>query len=544
MVTQVVRHRLPADTPSDFLFYQLPKLDYGFRMLLLDLPFVERALRQLRKDHSELRRGQDLADILPYLPVDAFDEVAAVLAEIGSRRRGDPLIAMAGWAPAERLAEVLALAAKGHAAWEDAPLGTRQKPWVPLMQAIAPRLSTEADYAAAVTLWRALTGEARASTIEIMAPYLDEGTARALLRELAALRHLKDPVPVMVAVGALAARLTVGGGDEEVRALVARFVDPQMRLTEEPSVMIAQQLAPLIGWIHPDTTRQAVRAICRLISLDQGKAKQLRPDLARLARHMSRRPDLLDDALETALRPSAWQPATRLVVLETVAAHLDDATLQRTLASMLPGPLEPEALTAIAAVVGPPPRSDAPDPYAQLRRDALDRVTAVENDRQRVSTIAAVAPCLSEPLAVEALELVAAMTRKVMFPTVLRAADALGPRLPAEALPRALDVLLDTPMFDGEEVRHVTRLMERLGHDDPTHSLQRALHPPARDDPAPDKSWLWNIAPFLDADLAERALSDPRPASLLPPRGACRARDTPSRRTADDGRAGGAPPAR
>lgn len=500
--------RLPEDRLWNFPFSQMPDMYYKNKMLVMSLQGSAAAtagsdiVSRLARESSEFQRGQDLAEVIPYLPADAFNDVFTMLAQIPAKYRSDPLIALATWAPNERISEVLTLAADGEAVWQRTPPEAQQEPWLLIARAIGRRLTTDQQKSDAISFCLALHTDNGAAALEALALYLDVDAARKGLGRIEQKfesRYYRDDSPAwMVMIGALAALLPV----DEARSIVAKYIDVTLRLAEEPELHAAQRISAVAAFVHPDTARMALRFICRLIPLERSWATRLKPDLARFARLMTDDRALLDDAIERTLRPDAWQPPTRLIVLEVLAPHLDDESLDRTLRVLLPGPLEEQCFAAIAALAGTLPANDG----TFIAQQAIGQAITISNDRQRVRVLAALAPCLPEPLAVQALEMVAAMTRRVTFPSILDAMDALAPRLPANALARALDALMDTPMFDAEEVKYVTQLMQRLGHDDPTHALSNRFEEPGGGHSSPDRSWIWAIAPFLNRTLAQEAL--------------------------------------
>src|SRR5205814_1702184 len=96
----------------------------------------------------------------------------------------------------------------------------------------------------------------------------------------------------------------------------------------------------------------------------------------------------------------------------------------------------------------------------------------------------------------------------VQFPAIVAALDALAPQQPGTALPRALEILVDIPRVQAEDVASVPGLMRRLGRDDPSRALRHHLRQPGRNRETswPQESWIWAVAPYLDPELARDAL--------------------------------------
>lgn len=494
---------LPEDRLRNYPFSQIPDMQYNDKMLLMDLPradatTADAALSRLTRESNEFLRCQDLAEIVPYLPPSACETALAVLAQLPARYRSDALIALATWAPAERIVDVLTLAAEVE--WESTPPEALQQPWIELMRAVSPRLTTLEQESAAVAVCLALGIDHCAEALETLAPSLSAETARHALRDVEAAHDFSyAPVPRMIMVGAILRRLPAS----EARAEAAQYASEEFALSEEPESGIAEQLAPIAPYLHPDTVRMTARRICHNIRLFTHFAIQFKASLARLAPLIGHDRALLEDALATTTDASSWQPANRLMVLEVLAPHLEDDALDEALTRLLPGPVEEECFTAVAALnVTLPGDSD----QHRTARGALDEISRIGNNRQQVRALGTLAPGLPPDLAVTALEAVAAMTRKVLWPSVLDTLDALAPQLPVSALPRALDVLMDTPEFDGGEVKYVIRLVRRLGNEDPTDALRHYLREPRGPQSLPKESWFWAFAPHLSPSLARHAL--------------------------------------
>jgi hypothetical protein len=494
--------RLSKDRLRNYPFEQMPDMAYKDKMLVAALPMAATSILNSLRDPNKFQRCQDLAELVPFLPADSFSEAIAMLRSLPARYRSDALIALVESVPLGLLADVLRLAA--DAAWEATPPEATQQPWIHLTRAACARLTTQEQETAAVAVCLELQEEHCAEAIEILAPHLSVDTSRRALRDVkAAHRYDDESHALLVMVGALAARLP----GSEALGEIASYADPELRLTEEPGSGVAEQLAAIAEFVHPDSARMALRNICRIISLDGGLAMRLRPALTRFAPLVGRDPALLDEVLTMMTRPDAWHPQSRLMVLEVLAPHLDNHALERAGRRLLPGPFEIECFTAVAALART--LSSEADRFA-VAQDALDRIREIDNVQQRVRAVGALAPCLPEPLAAVALEMVGSMTRRVMFPSILVALDALGPQLPSTALPRAMEILMDIPMVGGEEVKHVTNLMRRLACDDPHRTLWHYFRDPKHPRARRKESWLWAMAPFLDPVSAEAALSEAR----------------------------------
>ncbi len=497
--------RLPADRLRNFPFSEMPAMAYNDQMLVHSVPppgagTAQSALRGLDRQWNEFLRGQDLAEIVPYLPTQAFDDAIAVVERIPARYRSDPLIALARWAPAERLSEVLALALDGEAAWEGTPPEALQQPWSHLMRVIGPRLTGPAQERAAVAVCRALSVAHCAAALEALAPCLSARTARDALRDVEACDEFEDePVPLMIAVGALAARLP----DGEARAMVDRYIATDDRVTGKPDIELAERIAPVSAFVHADTARWALWSVCGFMCALLGSTDDLEAALRRLAPRLRTDPSLFDAVRSATQRSDAWQPAVRLVILDILAPYVDDETLNLALRHLLPGPLEPECFAALAGLT----RTIADDAGAGLPRRGFDTIAGIGNDRLQVKAVAALAPCLPGPVAVEALEFVASRM-SVQFPAIVAALDALAPQLPGTALPRALEILVHIPKVQAEDVASVPRLMRRLGRDDPSRAIRHHLRQPGRNGETswPQESWIWAVAPYLDPELAREAL--------------------------------------
>jgi hypothetical protein len=197
---------------------------------------------------------------------------------------------------------------------------------------------------------------------------------------------------------------------------------------------------------------------------------------------------------------AGWRPASRLTVLSVLAPHLDDDSLDEAIKLVLPGPVEAECFAAIAALGRELPN----DQRTKVARRALDSAREMASDTQRTRAIAGLAPTLPADLAEAALELVGSVTHSVLFPSVLNALDSLAPQLPGTALPRALEIFIDTPMC---EIRDAIRLFERLDRDDRTGAIRHLFEGWPQEDAWPKDSWLWALAPFLTESSAEGALA-------------------------------------
>lgn len=452
-------------------------------------------------ESNQFLQCQSVAALIPATTGSDLHRVMTVLAGCPARYRSDALIALARHAPANRLGGVLALA--GEVDWEITPPESEQQPWVRFAEEIGPRLSGDTDQITAIEVLSRLHLERRAEALEALAPYLGPAAARAGLSRLGSLwSDLIEPDPaIMIPVGALARRLPV----PEARSVIGTYVDIDMALRDEPELGVAEMLAPFADYLPTEAVRMVLRTVCRSISLTSTFAIRLRPSLARMVPRLRREHALVAEALAMVTRPSAWRPESRRDVLSVLAPGLDDDLLDEAFDLLLPGPVEVECFTAVAQlgrlVVDERERDG-------VGHRLLEMAVGTGNYRHRIEALAAAAPVLSPDLAADALEAVAALTRSVTFPSMLRALDALGPQLAPSRLPRALRVLMDVPTINGEDIPHVARLIERLGRDDATGALRRHLHDPDRSAARPKESWLWAIAPYLSPKLAVQALAD------------------------------------
>jgi hypothetical protein len=513
--------RLPEGRLTYLSWSAMPTMTYDKKMVVTmlvalkygDPQAVDWALEYLVEEvDTEFKRCQYLAVLIPRLPATAFDRVMAVLAACRARYRSDTLLALARHAPVDKITALLKLAA-GDVAWEDTPPDCEPQPWQRMMQEVGPRLAGPEQEAGALAVAQALLVERGAEAIEVLAPHLRAESARNALRDIEARlvhwENFRDTRWLMIAVAALARRLPPAEAGLVIERYVKKYcsVDHDLHVVpppreEEPSIFEAEHLAPAASFLPRDTVRLTLRSICRGISVGGNFAADLTPALARMAPTVGTNPDLVREAFAMMLNPAAWQPASRLTVLSVLAPHLDDDSLDEAMRRVLPGPVEVECFAAIAALG----RELAEDQRAAVARRALDAALDVGHDRQRTLTVAALAPTMPANVAKAALEFVGSVTRLVHPPHVFSALDSLAPRLPVTALAGALEIFLDTRMVGSGDIQHVTRLFERLGRDDPG-AIRNHFQGPQRSGSWAWDSWLWALAPFLPAALAEEALA-------------------------------------
>jgi hypothetical protein len=511
--------RLPQDRLDDIPWQAMPEMEYEQKMGIHALVALKRsgpsaaetALACIEEIDNEFDRCQFLAALIPSLPERAFDGALSVLAACPASYRGDPLIALARHAPIGRINDLLE-AARDDVAWQSPPCGAEPRPWWRMMAELGPRLSP-AQEAGTLSLAQSFLVEWSAEAIEVLAPHLTAESARQALREIDVdfVRwDLNDDGRwEMIAVTALAGRLLPA----EARAVVERCVKRRCSVDDgldvvlgprdaEPSSFEAELLAPAASYLPRDTVRQALRAICRGMSSTTRFAEELSPALSRLAPAVCRDAAVWE-AFDMMLKPSVWRPVSRLTVLSVLAPHLPGELLDQAMDRVLPGLVEGECFAAIAAL-----GRELSDEQRRgdVARRAWHTAQDIGNIEHRTRVVAALAPTLPDDLVHEALEFVGSVTRRVLWQPVLCALDALAPHLPATLLPRALEIFMDTPMVDSGQIKRVTRLIERLGRDDPRGALRNHFVGPEPRLLRPWDSWLWTLAPFLSADLAREAL--------------------------------------
>lgn len=452
-----------------------------------------------------------LAVLTPRLPTSALDGILSALWACPARYRGDALLSLVGWVPRHRIRDVLDLV--GETGWENTPPeADDQRPWLRLMAALGPRLAEPGEAAAALAVALALHGDSvAAAAVEALAPHLSEQLAADELRAMQGRGredrwYYADERDTAVVVAALVSRLS--DPDEALRMVRHQLVrhaavDAELGVTlsERQTVHDATTLAPFTVHLPPASRRAVLQGVLQLFCFTGDDPFYLIPALVRMAPVVARDADLMSDVMATMATNGVWRPAYPATVVTALAKHLPRAELDTALDHVRSWPPDAAGYGVLAAL-----GLELPAPErVQLAGRCLMVGVEMADEKQKVRAITALAPMLAPELAVTCLDLIKALNRHVLWPSIVAALEALVPRLPENGLARAVEVFVDTPMVDVSDLRRLPRLVTHLGRDE-TGAVRELFGNVSGSVSKPASWWLSALAPHLSAALAATAL--------------------------------------
>jgi hypothetical protein len=334
------------------------------------------ALQEARELGNKHSRGLLVAALIGYFPLDAYDEIFAVLKT--THYLDAPMIALAEYAPAAFLDEVLEFA---EGRWDPKPEFFRKA---------APRLNVN-QVPAALRLCKAVRRDSeRVKAFAALAPFLDSDQARGLLspdqsdpywpviKEVLDI-HL-DEDAWLAAASALLDRLP----PEEARNIVSEQIIPVISTGRG----YRSQL-PLFGRHLPDDLRR--EALGYLYEGLQWPGDAPEQHAALLPRFMPLSEDEVAEAFNRAQANSRSE--TRLVVADALAPQLPDQLLLDAVTWVRAFPLERECFAALAALGRLQPEKT----QNQTAQRGLAMAAGLSHVRSKAGAVAALAPVLTRP---------------------------------------------------------------------------------------------------------------------------------------------------
>jgi hypothetical protein len=479
-------------------------------------------------DKNDYDGDLTLAALVQYLPSDVFDDVLDLL-RAKSYLNDEPFIALAGHAPAERLADLLEFAA------------SKWTPGTEFFQQIAPRLTKEQTPAALRLCQKVLRSRDRALAFTALASRLDAGQVRLLLAPRAipepprrgeSRESLHDsiaaPAPGQDFITgklqgdyswgfAVTEFLSIHDEDEQflvisalldrlpgevARAAVTELIIPQFsgRFANMGSPGLSEfrrerAFASVIRYLAADQRHSILAGIFTRMSFSKSDAEDEIPFLARFAPLSEDEVAEAFTVLESA-HPISWWPKSALMMADVLAVHVSKPVLEKIPSTVMTFPLEEECFTALAAL-GQLQPATARDNTAER---ALAMAASTKNPRRRAHAVAELAPILGrEDLITQAFEI----TGSVYPFAGIRAMDALAAVLPVPLLRAAVKEFPFLP--DANPAEHIPKILERLSAEGHTEAIDSLL-------PRPEGSWspsrwekvITGVAPFLVPSQARR----------------------------------------